>query len=110
MDGTFRFGPIDIDREIHPDGPRPAHENTLPESLIEFWDRHTSNADGDADNVQTTQPFINGGAATASSAAPRPRNRNNSPGERARRRRRREAIVMNTGDRPISQQDIIQRS
>jgi hypothetical protein len=41
---------------------------------------------------------------------PRPREREESHEEQALRRRRREAIVLNEGDRPLSQDDIIQRS
>jgi hypothetical protein len=41
---------------------------------------------------------------------PRPRERDESHEEQALRRRRREAIVLNEGDRPLSQDDIIQRS
>lgn len=39
----------------------------------------------------------------------RRRHREESPEEQALRRRRREAIVLNEGDRPLSQRDIIQR-
>jgi hypothetical protein len=42
--------------------------------------------------------------------AVRMRPRDESPEEQARRRRRREAIVLNEGDRPITSDDIIQRS
>lgn len=38
-----------------------------------------------------------------------PRTRNESQAEQAVRRRRREAIVLNEGDHPLTQQDIIQR-
>ena len=41
--------------------------------------------------------------------AARPRLRDGSPEELARRRRRREAIVLHEGDRPLTQEDIIQR-
>ncbi|KAF2674255.1 hypothetical protein BT63DRAFT_419556 [Microthyrium microscopicum] len=41
--------------------------------------------------------------------AARPRQRSGSPEEQARRRRRREAIVLHEGDRPLTQEDIIQR-
>lgn len=40
---------------------------------------------------------------------PRMRDREDSPEEQALRRRRREAIVVNEGDRPVTQEDIIQR-
>jgi hypothetical protein len=40
---------------------------------------------------------------------PRSREREGSPSEQARRRRRREAIVLNEGNRPLTQGDIIQR-
>jgi hypothetical protein len=40
---------------------------------------------------------------------PRTREREGSPEEQARRRRRREAIVLNEGNRPLRQEDIIQR-
>ena len=39
----------------------------------------------------------------------RPRVHGGSPEEVARRRRRREAMVLNEGDRPVSERDIIQR-
>jgi hypothetical protein len=70
-----------------------------PENLVEYWDHQSR--DGNAGTENRTD--------TRSNGAPRPRNRENSPGERARRRRRREAIVLNEGDRPVTQQDIIQR-
>jgi hypothetical protein len=38
-----------------------------------------------------------------------PRIRDGNREEQARRRRRREAIVLNEGDRPVTQEDIIQR-
>jgi hypothetical protein len=38
-----------------------------------------------------------------------PRIRDGSREEQATRRRRREAIVLNEGDRPVTQEDIIQR-
>lgn len=41
--------------------------------------------------------------------SPRPRVNEETPEETARRRRRREAMVLNEGDRPLSQRDIIQR-
>jgi hypothetical protein len=43
-------------------------------------------------------------------STPRPREREESPEEQALRRRRREAVVVNDGDRAVSQADIIQRN
>jgi hypothetical protein len=84
-------------------GSRLNGECRRPENLIEYWDRQPREQEQDTG--------VNGRTdlTTARSSAPRARNRNGSPRERARRRRRREAIVLNEGDHPVSQQDIIQR-
>lgn len=49
------------------------------------------------------------GSPSWSSRGTRMRQREDSPEERALRRRRREAIVLNESNRPVTQDDIIQR-
>jgi hypothetical protein len=82
---------------------------------INFSQPHMNGPDGPISWTALVMPYLPPGAASDStvqtSLTPTPRVREGlgSERERAVRRRRREAIVLNEGDRPLTQDDIIQR-
>ena len=79
--------------------------------LLQYAQPKSRPADENGDVQAWTEGWVNAGGANGEAwdDAPVPRARDESPEEQARRRRRREAIVLNEGDRPVTQEDIIQR-
>jgi hypothetical protein len=93
---------------------KPAHmlNNPRRRSRPRYDDDDTDSYDSPDDTLRVRVQHVNSGMSrfpSFSNQMRRSRQLEESPEEMALRRRRREAMVLNEGDRPVSQDDIIQR-